>query len=162
MGEQDYVMKEMKNYWGGMLKLGATSFWEEYNPAKKGSEHLSMYGRPFGKSLCHAWGASPIYLLGKYYLGVRPTSPGYSTYSIEPVLGGLQWMEGTVPTPGQPIKVYCSRQQIKVKGGDGVGTLRFSSKKKPVSQQGSIKALNGNRYEMIIDQSKEYSIRYER
>ena len=89
-----------------------------------------MYGRPFGKSLCHAWGASPIYLLGKYYLGVRPTSPGYSTYSIEPVLGGLQWMEGTVPTPGQPIKVYCSRQQIKVKGGDGVGTLRFSSKNK--------------------------------
>nr|GFC72823.1 hypothetical protein [Tanacetum cinerariifolium] len=52
-----YVLKEMKSYWGGMLDLGATSFWEEYDPAKKGAEHYSMYGRPFGKSLCHAWGA---------------------------------------------------------------------------------------------------------
>ena len=84
MGEQNYVLKEMKDYWGGMLKLGATSFWEEYNPAKKGAEHYAMYGREFGKSLCHAWGASPIYLLGKYYLGVKPTSAGYATYIVEP------------------------------------------------------------------------------
>ncbi len=75
MGEQSYVLKEMKSYWGGMLNLGATTFWEEYNPDKKGAEHYAMYGRKFGKSLCHAWGASPIYLLGKYYLGVSPTSP---------------------------------------------------------------------------------------
>ena len=99
MGEQNYVLKEMKDYWGGMLKFGATSFWEEYNPTKKGAEHYAMYGRDFGKSLCHAWGASPIYLLGKYYLGVKPTSPGYATYMVEPNLGGLQWMQGKVPTP---------------------------------------------------------------
>ena len=29
LGEQDAVMKEMKAYWGGMLKEGATSFWEK-------------------------------------------------------------------------------------------------------------------------------------
>ena len=70
LGEQETVMQEMKAYWGGMLKEGATSFWEKYNPEESGTQHLSMYGRPYGKSLCHAWGASPIYLLGKYYLGV--------------------------------------------------------------------------------------------
>ncbi|WP_431291606.1 alpha-L-rhamnosidase C-terminal domain-containing protein [Pedobacter sp. P26] len=111
MGEQPYVLKEMKNYWGGMLKLGATSFWEEYNPDKIGTEHLAMYGRPFGKSLCHAWGASPIYLLGKYYLGVQPTTPGYETYTIEPNLGGLAWMEGKVPTANGDIAVYCSKKK---------------------------------------------------
>ena len=68
MGEQNYVLKEMKDYWGGMLKLGATSFGKNTIPTKKGAEHYAMYGREFGKSLCHAWGASPIYLLGKYYL----------------------------------------------------------------------------------------------
>ncbi len=94
MGEQKFVTKEIKDYWGGMLALGATSFWEEYNPTKKGAEHYAMYGREFGKSLCHAWGASPIYLLGKYYLGVKPTSPGYATYAIDPALGGLEWMQG--------------------------------------------------------------------
>jgi len=26
-----------------------------------------MYGRKYGKSLCHAWGAAPLYLLGRYY-----------------------------------------------------------------------------------------------
>lgn len=121
MGEQSYVLSEMKSYWGEMLKLGATSFWEEYNPSKRANDHLAMYGRPFGKSLCHAWGASPIYLLGKYYLGVKPTSAGYSTYVIEPNLGGLKWIEGVVPTPGEPINVYCSPTQIKITVGGVLG-----------------------------------------
>ncbi|MBV5342283.1 alpha-rhamnosidase, partial [bacterium] len=64
MGEYKRVMNEMKAYWGGMIREGATSFWEKYNPTDKGTQHLAMYGRPYGKSLCHAWGASPIYLLG--------------------------------------------------------------------------------------------------
>ncbi|HWK07111.1 MAG TPA: hypothetical protein VNS58_25935 [Puia sp.] len=96
MGDQAHVLKEMKDYWGGMLGLGATSFWEKYDPSEKGAQHTAMYGRPFGRSLCHAWGASPVYLLAKYYLGVRPLSPGYASYVVAPVLGGLQWMEGAV------------------------------------------------------------------
>ncbi len=32
LGEQDYVLREMKDYWGGMLKLGATSFWVKKRP----------------------------------------------------------------------------------------------------------------------------------
>jgi hypothetical protein len=160
MGEQDYVLKEMKNYWGGMLKLGATSFWEEYNPEKKGAEHYAMYGREFGKSLCHAWGASPIYLLGKYYLGIKPTGPGYSTYTIEPVLGGLQWMQGTVPTPSGNIEMYVSTKEIKIKGAAGTGTLRFKSKTKPVSNEGSVQSLGNNEYTMTIEKNKNYTISF--
>ncbi|HEY1113643.1 MAG TPA: alpha-L-rhamnosidase C-terminal domain-containing protein, partial [Chitinophagaceae bacterium] len=160
MGEQPYVLQEMKNYWGGMLDLGATSFWEAYDPTKKGTEHLAMYGRPFGKSLCHAWGASPIYLLGKYYLGVKPTAPGYSTYLVEPRLGGLQWMQGTVPTPCGTIEVSCSTRQIKVKSATGKGTLRFHSKTKP-SSKGSVISNKGNGwYEMTVEKGKEYTVSY--
>jgi hypothetical protein len=160
MGEQDYVLKSMKDYWGGMLKLGATSFWEKYDPKEKGAEHLAMYGRPFGRSLCHAWGASPIYLLGKYYLGVRPTAPGYQTYLIEPVLGGLQWMEGITPTPDGNINVYCSTRQIKVKADAGTGTLRFKSKTKPVCATGTISAKGADVYELQIEKGKAYEIKY--
>lgn len=160
MGEQDYVLKQMKDYWGGMLKLGATSFWEEYNPDKSGADVYAMYGRPFGKSLCHAWGASPIYLLGKYYLGVKPTGPGYSTYQIEPVLGGLKWMQGSVPTPDGNIEVYCSTSEIKVKGAAGTGVLRFKSKTKPGSKSGEIKAIGNNVYELDIEKDKSYQINY--
>ena len=97
-GLQEQVLPEIRDYWGGMLKEGATSFWEKYVPSETGTQHLAMYGRPYGKSLCHAWGASPIYLIGKYYLGVRPTKPGYAEYEIRPSLGDLEWMQGTVPS----------------------------------------------------------------
>ena len=160
MGEQIYVLKEMKDYWGGMLKLGATSFWEEYNPEKKGAEHYAMYGREFGKSLCHAWGASPIYLLGKYYLGIKPTSAGYSTYIIEPNLGGLKWMQGAVPIPGGEILMYVNTKQIQVTSSGGVGTLRFISSKKPEGTGFTAKAIGNNTWEVIIQPKVDYVINY--
>ena len=114
LGRQTDVTKEIKAYWGGMLKLGATSFWELYNPSESGAQHYAMYGRRFGKSLCHAWGASPVYLLGKYYLGVTPTSPGFATYDVRPNLGGLDWIEGVVPTPWGTIHVFADKNGHKV------------------------------------------------
>ena len=160
MGEQKYVMKEIKDYWGAMLKLGATTFWEEYDPSKKGAEHYAMYGRPFGKSLCHAWGASPIYLLGKYYLGVKPTSPGYKTYTVEPALGGLQWMQGKVPTPAGDIGLYVSAKQIRIKGATGIGTLKFKSRSQPEAKDITITKTADNLYEVTIEPGKEYAISY--
>jgi alpha-L-rhamnosidase len=161
MGEQSYVLKQIKDYWGGMLRLGATSFWEEYNPSKKGVENYAMYGRAFGKSLCHAWGASPIYLLGKYYLGVKPTSPGYETYSIQPVLGGLHWMKGAVPTPNGSITVNCSEKEMTISTAIGIGTLRFSSAAKPQCKQATIVSKGGNWYEVTMQPYKTYSIKYQ-
>jgi len=160
MGEQSYVLKQIKDYWGGMLKLGATTFWEEYNPAKSGADVYAMYGRPYGKSLCHAWGASPIYLLGKYYLGVKPTSPGYKDYLIEPNLGGLQWMRGTVPTPNGDIKVYVSTKQIKVSADDGLGTLRFKSKTTPTCKQAKIIAKGDNIFELKVIKGTYFTVDY--
>ena len=123
MGLQDRVLHEMKDYWGGMLRLGATTFWEKYNPGEQGTEHLAMYGRPYGKSLCHAWGASPLYLLGRYFLGVHPTQPGYRHYEVRPVLGGLQWMEGDVPTPFGRIHVAMNGEEVTVLSDGGEGLL---------------------------------------
>lgn len=162
MGEQSYVLKQMKDYWGGMLNLGATSFWEEYNPDKKGTEHLAMYGRPFGKSLCHAWGASPIYLLGKYYLGVKPVTPGYENYLIEPVLGGLEWMEGKVPTPDGEISLYCSKKEIRVKSDGGSGVLRFKSIIKPVVKGAEVLETGKGTYELKIAKGLGYVVRYQK
>ena len=123
LGEQDQVMKEIKAYWGGMLHEGATSFWEKYNPDEHGSDKLAMYGRPYGKSLCHAWGASPIYLLGRYYLGVEPVKPGFEEYTVRPTLGGLEWMEGNVPTPFGTVYVKMDKASVTVKTDGGCGTL---------------------------------------
>lgn len=160
LGEQKEVMKEMKAYWGGMIREGATSFWEKYNPTDKGTQHLAMYGRPYGKSLCHAWGASPIYLLGKYYLGIRPVKAGYSEFAITPTLGGLKWMEGNVPTPHGDIKLYMDTKTIKVTATEGRGYLTIASKSKPKASKGTIEKLDGNNYRLLIDGKEEVVVSY--
>ena len=127
-GLHTQVLQEMRDYWGGMLREGATSFWEKYVPSESGTQHLAMYGRPYGKSLCHAWGASPVYLLGKYYLGVCPTKPGYEEFVVEPHLGDLDWMQGDVPTPHGMIHVEMDRHQVMVLATEGQGKLIIGDK----------------------------------
>ncbi|UGU15748.1 alpha-rhamnosidase [Sinomicrobium kalidii] len=160
MGEQEYVLDEIRDYWGGMLELGATSFWEKYDPQEKGADQLAMYGRPFGKSLCHAWGASPVYLFGKYYLGVKPTSPGYATYEVRPELGGLKWMEGKVPAPEGEITVYCSRNEIRVTGAGGKGTLVFKSRNVPECRGAKPVKTGDHIYQLTIAPGKTYRVKY--
>ncbi|MDR2914433.1 MAG: alpha-rhamnosidase [Tannerella sp.] len=158
LGEHHHVMKEIRDYWGGMLNLDATSFWEKYNPHESGTEHLAMYGRPYGKSLCHAWGASPVYLLGKYYIGVKPEKEGYKEFSITPVLGDLEWMEGSVPTPNGDIKVYMDKQQIKVSATEGEGYLYFTGKSTPQTNSGTIERIEENKYKLKINPSTGYLV----
>ena len=160
LGEKDYVMNEIKSYWGGMLKLGATTFWEEYNPEKEGAEHYTMYGREFGKSLCHSWGASPIYLLGKYYLGVEPTSAGYETYTVDPYLASQEWMEGKIPTPGGEIELFVSKKKIKVKSPIGKGKLKISSKSLPRTNHGKITKVSENTYTLELEKGIDYEVEY--
>ena len=129
LGLRSRVLDEVRAYWGGMLAEGATSFWELYNPDEKGDAKYAMYNRPFSKSLCHAWGASPLYLFGLYVLGVRPTKPGYAEYVVEPDLGGLEWAEGVVPTPHGPIAVSV-RNGVAAATGPAAcsGVLRWKGK----------------------------------
>ena len=150
LDEQEYVLTEMKNYWGGMLKLGATSFWEKYNPEHIGLEHYEMYGRPFGKSLCHAWGASPLYLLGKYFVGVKPTKSGYEEFEIRPILGGLEWFESSVPTPNGDIKVFADKKEIRVSASEGTGHLIIKSKSEPKTNEASVLKLGNDEYRVDI------------
>ena len=159
IGQRDYVTREIKAYWGGMLREGATTFWEQYYPGEKGAARYAMYGRPYGRSLCHAWGASPLYLLGKYYLGVKPLQPGYAEYIVEPALGGLKWIEGKVPTPQGDIAVSVTTSQIKVNSVGGKGTLRFKSTSTPKSN-GQIISVGNNSYEIAMDGVKEYIVSY--
>ena len=162
INEKEKVLQFVRDYWGGMIKLGATTIWEAYDPSQKGDEHYAMYGRPFGKSLCHAWGANPVYLFGKYLLGVKPLSPGYKSYLVEPSLAGLQWIKGRVPTPGGIIEVYADSKIMKVKSVEGAGILRLHSKKPPVTEKGiEVKKLGADYFEIALTRpSTEYVIHY--
>ncbi len=132
IGDFGYMTDMLHSYWGGMLRLGATTIWEEFDPTKNGIEHYEMYGGKYEKSLCHAWGASPIYLLGKYALGVSPTDAGYSKFEVKPNLMCFKHFKGTVPTPKGTVTVTMDKKQITVLSEADGGTLIIGDKKIPI------------------------------
>lgn len=65
VGETEAAIHQMKAYWGEMIKDGADTFWELYDPHNKS---FSPYGNPLINSYCHAWSCTPTYLIRKYQL----------------------------------------------------------------------------------------------
>lgn len=112
-GGRDEALAGIRAYWGGMLERGAVTFWEDFDP--HGREQLSMYGRPFGRSLCHGWATGPAALLPEIMLGVVPLSDGWSTFAVDPYLGELDWAAATVPTPHGDIVIEVDRERIIVR-----------------------------------------------
>ena len=132
LGCQEEVTKAVRAYWGGMVDLGATSIWEQFDPNAQGVEHYAMYGSRFACSLCHAWGAGPIYLLGRYYLGVRPTAPRYAAFEVAPSLGGLPAIEGAVPLPEGEVRVALDERSLRVTASCPGGVLRWQGREYPL------------------------------
>ena len=134
IGDYQYMTDMLHSYWGGMLEQGATTFWEEYFPEKSRVENYAMYGQPYDKSLCHAWSASPIYLLGKYALGVRPTAPAYATYEVKPNLMCFGSFEGKVPALDGVISVKMDKESVTVLSELDGGTLVLDGKTYPIEK----------------------------
>ncbi len=132
MGDLASSQQLLISYWGGMLKDGATSVWEQYDPTLSGVEHYAMYGQPFGCSLCHAWGSGPIFLLGRYCLGVYPTSVGYGTFCVQPNAGIYSQLHGVVPLPDGTVQVDYQDGVLRVLATRDGGTLRVGGKEYPL------------------------------
>lgn len=115
MGRLSEAFNQIKSYWGGMLRKGAVTFWEEYDPNVPEEEQYDMYGDRFGKSLCHAWAASPVYLLGKYFAGVQSLSPGGAQYEVKPRMEFLQELECTLPIgEDRCIRIRGDANEVKI------------------------------------------------
>ena len=55
--------KALIDYWGGMIKKGADTFWEAYDP---NNDFISPYYFYPMNSYCHAWSCTPVYFIRKY------------------------------------------------------------------------------------------------
>lgn len=53
----------INEYWGGMVTLGADTFFECFDP---NAPEKSPYGNAALNSYCHAWGCTPAYFFRKY------------------------------------------------------------------------------------------------
>ncbi len=110
------ALKNISEFWGGMLDLGATSFWEDFDlewsknasridelPQEGKVDVHATYGaycyKKFRHSLCHGWASGPTAWLSQEVLGVKILEAGCKTVEIKPNLGNLEWASGTFPTP---------------------------------------------------------------
>ena len=126
-GKYAEALDIISKFWGGMLDLGATTFWEDFNldwvdnvgridefvPAGKKDIHgdFGAYCYPgFRHSFCHGWASGPTAWMSQHVLGIEPLEPGCRKVSVKPHLGNLEWAEGTCPTPMGNIYVKHVRQ----------------------------------------------------
>ena len=65
LGMRDEAVAFLRKYWGGMIELGADTFWEVYVPE---DPDFSPYKDRMINSLCHAWSCTPAYFIRKYGL----------------------------------------------------------------------------------------------
>ena len=121
-GDMQGVLALIREYYGAMINLGATTFWEDFNfDWSKGAKPLDclleegeydVHGdngiccyTGYRHSLCHGWSAGVVPFLSEYVLGVHVVTDGKVQVEIAPNLGDLQWAEGDVPTPAGIIHV---------------------------------------------------------
>lgn len=112
----------IREYWGGMLSLGATTFWEDFDvswlenasridelPEDGKVDVHGTYGdycyAGYRHSFCHGWASGATPWLSENVLGIQVMEAGCKKVKIEPHLGDLEWAEGAYPTPYGVIRV---------------------------------------------------------
>ena len=103
INHRDAALAWIREYWGGMIAEGATSFWEAYDPTwPKDDPHVDLQADDtagYRISLAHGWSSGPSYWLMEQILGIQPTGPGFAQTTIRPDLVNLTWAKGAEPTP---------------------------------------------------------------
>lgn len=125
------ALNMLREYYGGMLSVGATTFWEDFDvdwlrPGASIEKPLvdgeyDIHGDN-GKhcyvglrhSLCHGWSSGPAPFLAEKALGVRIEEPGCRVLTLTPELGDLKWVKGIYPTPYGDVVIEHSKENGKV------------------------------------------------
>ncbi len=90
------AVKLIEMYYGRLLDLGATTWWEGFN------SHLS-----YAASLSHSWGGAPTWFLSSHVLGARRS--GADAWEVKPAFSGVEYARGTLPLREGYLKVHWER-----------------------------------------------------
>lgn len=107
------ALQGMQKEWGALVDMGNTTCEERWD-----SEHIQETYKDISLSSCHGWSAGAMPLLVEYVLGVKRLEDG--KISIEPNLGGLEFAEGTVPTPKGLLFVRVSKDGVEYRAPAGL------------------------------------------
>ena len=154
-GRADSALDQIRRTYGWMdaHDPGITA-WEGIGP--DGSLYEGSY-----TSMAHGWSTGVLPALTNELLGIRPTSPGFATWSVVPHPGSVAWARGQAPSPHGPVRADWQQ------GSDGTFTLTVSS---PKGTSGTVAVPTGGRAVTVhVDQrlawngvkSKAYEARLE-
>ncbi|KFZ02232.1 hypothetical protein V500_00340 [Pseudogymnoascus sp. VKM F-4518 (FW-2643)] len=132
-GAGDSAIEEIKRLYGWMATHDPKStFWEGI-----GTDG-SMYEQGF-TSATHGWSTGIVPLMSNYVLGIIPTAPAFTKWTVKPMLvGGITWAKGQVDTPHGPLVVDWTTENTKTqiqitvtvpKGTKGTVSVPVSSEK---------------------------------
>ncbi|KAL2061109.1 hypothetical protein VTL71DRAFT_7382 [Oculimacula yallundae] len=98
-GLADSALEEIRRLYGWM---------STHDPGITTWEGIGANGEPYEDgftSMAHGWGTGVTPALTNYVLGIMPSGPGFSTWSVKPIPGDVKWAKGRVATPKGPIDV---------------------------------------------------------
>ena len=98
-GEALKLMADTTGYrsWASMLNQGATITKEAWDDSKEGLDWN------------HSWGTAALHIIPRGLFGIKPTSPGFATFTVNPKLAFLEHAQLEHPTVKGTIKVEVRR-----------------------------------------------------
>lgn len=134
-GRQKEALDILREYYGGMLDMGATTFWEDFDidwaknacpvdrlPEEGETDVHADFGafcyKNLRHSLCHGWSSGPAPFLLKHVLGIDvDSSSGKTKVTVSPCLAGLTFAEGAYPLPDGgviTVKAEYAGNELKI------------------------------------------------
>ena len=105
------ILSEDYPGWGHMVKLGATTIWEQWD----GKTAEGTWQNPSMNSFNHyTFGGCGEWLMG-WLVGLRSDSPGFKTVHVEPnVIADLAWVAGSFESPYGTISNRWERKDGRI------------------------------------------------
>ncbi len=129
LGLYNDALDDIRKYYGGMLSLHATSFFEDFGlswldnalkldelPNSGKTDFHATYGRfcykGYRHSLCHGWSVGPIPYITEHVVGLKKINE--NSYIVSPHLGDLAFINFTYPTKYGKLMLKITPSEIKI------------------------------------------------
>ena len=123
------MLKIIKQYYGGMLRCGATTFWEDFSlewlngsgridefPVANQKDIHGDFGNHcylnFRHSLCHGWSSGVIAFIVEHILGIKIEDG--KLISINPHLYDLKYIKAEIPIGNKMVKISVDEKNVIV------------------------------------------------
>lgn len=137
----DRTVDYIKEYYGGMIDRGATTFWEDFDiswldgsgrideiPAPDKKDLHADYGQFCYKglrhSLCHGWSSGVLPFFIEEIVGLKILEPGFKKVAVRPNPGSLKYISAKIPSPHGMINIEVKNGKSKVVVPGGIKLVK--------------------------------------